>query len=323
MRVTPVRVRGRVRIFLAVLSVALTQLWAEAGLAETVPSRWLDNGYEVSLVSNASRQSYVEREWTNPPKIVPVVLRTYEYRRSESEFTRLINQYEDLIRALRFLLLIGVIIFFAILLLRWRQPQSSRNAAAALQNTADGALSEFRESPWQSGNFAPQVTDQENALQPYAFDEPAPQSMLLKLKRSQRATNIRGTIIFVLDARIALSPEEYSLVKRYRLGGLAVYDSRTRAKHTDAVMAQLEMAREQASAGKTFLRLGRASLNATMAAFALRITVDRLISGVHIECKSMDEMLGAENAILEAGRNLKAYMETARTFDGREEIIEL
>jgi hypothetical protein len=37
----------------------------------------------------------------------------------------------------------------------------------------------------------------------------------------------------------------------------------------------------------------------------------------------MDELLGAENAIVEAARNLKAYLQTAATFDGREEIIEL
>lgn len=76
-------------------------------------------------------------------------------------------------------------------------------------------------------------------------------------------------------------------------------------------------------AGKTLWRLGRASVSATMAALSLRITIDSLIRGVHVECKSMNELLEAENAIREAAANLKAYLETAATFDGREEVIEL
>jgi hypothetical protein len=47
------------------------------------------------------------------------------------------------------------------------------------------------------------------------------------------------------------------------------------------------------------------------------------MKGVHIECKSMDELLGAEHAIVEAAQNLKAHLQTAVTFDGREAIIEL
>ena len=163
--------------------------------------------------------------------------------------------------------------------------------------------------------------------------ELAPQSIALKLKRSQR-TNLLGTIIFTLDARIALSAEEQSLVKKYRLDGLVVYDSKAREKYTGAMQAHLEMTREQPplaadataqfiGVGKTLFRLGRASLSASMAALSLRITVEKLLSGVHIECKSMNELLGAEAAIVEAGRNLKSYLETARSFDGREEINEL
>jgi hypothetical protein len=70
-------------------------------------------------------------------------------------------------------------------------------------------------------------------------------------------------------------------------------------------------------------RLGRASVSAAMAALSLRITVDSLIRGVHVECNSMDELLAAEKAIREAASNLKAYLDTAATFDGREEVIEL
>jgi hypothetical protein len=33
-------------------------------------------------------------------------------------------------------------------------------------------------------------------------------------------------------------------------------------------------------------------------------------------------LLGAEGAIMDACKNLKAYLDTAQTFDGREEVLE-
>ena len=59
-----------------------------------------------------------------------------------------------------------------------------------------------------------------------------------------------------------------------------------------------------------------------MMALSLRVTVDCLMTGQHVECKDLDELLGAEAAILDACKNLKAYLETAVTFDGREEVVE-
>ena len=54
---------------------------------------------------------------------------------------------------------------------------------------------------------------------------------------------------------------------------------------TDFVKSQL------LGAGNTLYRLARASVSATAAALSLRITVSSLMSGVHIECKSMAELL--------------------------------
>ena len=54
-----------------------------------------------------------------------------------------------------------------------------------------------------------------------------------------------------------------------------------------------------------------------MMALALRVTVDSLVSGRHIECKDLDELLGAEAAVMEACKTIKVYLETAVTFDGR------
>src|SRR5665213_4392618 len=53
--------------------------------------------------------------------------------------------------------------------------------------------------------------------------------MQLKLKRSQRAGGIMGgKVLFGLDARAELTPDEQSLVRKYSLGKIVVYDSEAR-----------------------------------------------------------------------------------------------
>ncbi len=54
----------------------------------------------------------------------------------------------------------------------------------------------------------------------------------------------------------------------------------------------------------------------------LNITIASLESGQHIECKSLDELLGAEEAIMDACRSLRGYLDAAATFDGREMLID-
>jgi hypothetical protein len=48
-----------------------------------------------------------------------------------------------------------------------------------------------------------------------------------------------------------------------------------------------------------------------------------LVSGQHIETKSLPELIGAEAAIREACDTVKGYLEVAATFDGREEVVEI
>jgi hypothetical protein len=156
--------------------------------------------------------------------------------------------------------------------------------------------------------------------------------MQLKLKRSQRKS-LTGKIVFVLDARMEISAEERGRIDTYRLGDHVIYDSVARRKHDEARMAHLESTRdvpgwrESSSAqflgiGKMFYKLARAGISGAMAGLSLRITVYGLISGVHVECKDMNELLGAKSAIVEAAENLRSYLDVAATFDGREEIIE-
>jgi hypothetical protein len=147
-------------------------------------------------------------------------------------------------------------------------------------------------------------------------------SVQLKLKRSQRAGGmLGGKIIFALDARTDLSPDEKGLVSKYALGKLIVYDSEERKKHGEAAYGHFDEG-ASSSLGRSLWKSARGMASAAMMTLSLRVTVDSLMSGQHIECKDLDELLGAEAAILNACKNLKAYLETAQTFDGREEVVE-
>ncbi len=152
--------------------------------------------------------------------------------------------------------------------------------------------------------------------------------MQLKLKRSQRAGGMMGgKVIFGLDARADLSADEQGLVKKYALGKIVVYDSEARKKHAGSAYGHFDDAAhtpgyELSSTGRSLWKGARGLASAAMMALSLRVTVDGLMSGQHIECKDLDELLGAEAAILDACKNLKAYLETAVTFDGREEVVE-
>ena len=146
--------------------------------------------------------------------------------------------------------------------------------------------------------------------------------MQLKLKRSQRAGGmLGGKVIFALDARTDLTPDEKGLVSKYALGKLVVYDSESRKKHGETAYGQFDEA-ASSSLGRSLWRSARGIASAAMMTLSLRVTVDSLMSGQHIECTDLDELLGAEAAILNACKNLKAYLETAQTFDGREEVVE-
>ncbi|MBR0960894.1 hypothetical protein [Bradyrhizobium japonicum] len=155
--------------------------------------------------------------------------------------------------------------------------------------------------------------------------------MQLKLKRSQRLSTF-GKPIFVLDARMEIAPEECALIERYRLGDCVVYDSAAREKYQEAAKQHLEQTKDYEksssggaalkSLGRMLYRLTRAGVSTALASMSLRITINSLMRGVHVECKDMDELLGAKTAIVQAGENLRSYIDTAVTFDGREEILE-
>lgn len=164
---------------------------------------------------------------------------------------------------------------------------------------------------------------------------PAKPATHLKLKRSQRSGGLTGgKLFFALDARIDVPAGDRELIKKYKLGEAIVYDSEDRQRYSEAAQAHAEASHDNTSmfapvgqqalgVGKTLYKLGRAGVSAAMAGLALRVTVDSLLAGVHIECKSMQELLEAEKAVITGAHNLKSYLQTAVTFDGREEILEL
>lgn len=138
-------------------------------------------------------------------------------------------------------------------------------------------------------------------------------AMRLLLRRSQRAGSFSGNMIFCLDARADFAPAEKANINRYRLGGQVIYNSEASKR----ALARSE-ASEDGSIGGSLKGLAFAAL----AAMKLNITIDSLERGQHVECKSLDELLGAEDAIMTACENLRGYLDTAATFDGREVVVD-
>lgn len=132
--------------------------------------------------------------------------------------------------------------------------------------------------------------------------------MQLKLKRSQREGGVVSkSVVFCLDARAEFSAAERRNIDRYKLGKTVIYNSEATKSH----LANYD----KKGAGVA----GLASL--ALASVSLNITIESLQRGQHIECKTMEELLDAEERLLEACKNLKSYLDIATTFDGREVLF--
>ena len=139
--------------------------------------------------------------------------------------------------------------------------------------------------------------------------------MQLKLKRSQRTGGvISNKLYFCLDARVELTAQECADIDKYKLGKMVIYNSEAAKKHIEAGTRSM-------MTGST-LGAAKALASFAMASLKLNITIEGLATGTHVECKDMDELLGSENAIMQACENLKAYLDTAATFDGREVLVD-
>ena len=138
--------------------------------------------------------------------------------------------------------------------------------------------------------------------------------MQLKIQRSQRQSGVVSkAVVFCVDARIFLSAEEQANVQRYRLGNEIIYSSEAAKRHA------------QGAGGEHFTSTSswaRGIYHAAAARMALNITIDSLQRGQHIECKDLNEVRDAEDALKQACQNLKEYLQTAATFDGNEVVID-
>lgn len=140
--------------------------------------------------------------------------------------------------------------------------------------------------------------------------------MKLFLRRSQKSGGmLGGKVVFSLDARIEPTGDEQSLIKKFKLGNEIVYSSENARKHANATVDQLDRG--------TWSGIAKGLASRGMLALSLSCTIDSLSRGQHIECKDLDELLGAEEAIRNACESTKTYLEIAATFDGREEVIEI
>ena len=121
-------------------------------------------------------------------------------------------------------------------------------------------------------------------------------------------------VIFVLDARVDLTQEERHLIDKYNLGKEVVFSSANAERHIAEGRAALS--------SETVSGTGKAMMKLAMAKLSLNITIDSLTKGHHLELKDLGELLGAEEAIMQGCQNVRAYLELASTFDGRETVID-
>lgn len=138
--------------------------------------------------------------------------------------------------------------------------------------------------------------------------------MQLKIQRSQREGGFIATkVIFCLDARVDFTQQERQHLTRYKLHGQVIYNSEASARH----LARADAQRDGSVRGSL-----KSLASVALAAMKLNISIASLERGQRVECKSLDELVGAEEAIMGACENLKAYLDRAATFDGREELYE-
>jgi hypothetical protein len=149
--------------------------------------------------------------------------------------------------------------------------------------------------------------------------------IVLRLRRSQKHGFLG--LRYVLDARIDVSAEIRGLIDKHKLFKKVIYESdarKQRASNVQGYLASNEAVSLFAPPREHVLSLWflvRAIFSAAWASLALRITVSSLMAGVHVVCKSMEELLEAEDAIRSAKGALEGYIHEISKFDGTEEII--
>ena len=123
--------------------------------------------------------------------------------------------------------------------------------------------------------------------------------MKLILTKGQKKGMIGNKVVFGIKARVELMPEEREALDKYKFNKEVLY------------------AKENVS--PTFANRntwGGIARNLTAAALNMRITVDDLVHGKVVECKSITEILDVEQTFRESCEALKALLVAASTFGG-------
>ena len=164
--------------------------------------------------------------------------------------------------------------------------------------------------------------------------------MHLLIRRSQRDDGwLWSAVMFELDARLELAPEELHLFEKYDLHRLVVYDSDPRVQHAYLADEHFEAATRpmtpipwEPSATDVATVFGdiaascwhtaAGTAQGIMSHLSLSITLGSLIEGQHFESDDMLEILTAESNIREAAEYLASHFKLALTFDGSEDLSE-
>jgi hypothetical protein len=140
--------------------------------------------------------------------------------------------------------------------------------------------------------------------------------MQLKLQRTQRMGGAFGNkVLFCLDARAEYAPAEQADIRKYKLGSEVIYSSRAAKKHLENAGAHLDRT-QSGGTGERAAGLARGVVSLAMAKMQLSISIASLGRGHHIECKDLGELMEAEEAVMNACRNLRDYLKLAATFNG-------
>lgn len=123
--------------------------------------------------------------------------------------------------------------------------------------------------------------------------------MNLLLRRDQRSS-LLGKVIFQLDVRAEISPEEMASIQRYRLGDTILY---TKSELIDRGSGLLGLAS----------RIAFKAMN-------ISVSVNDLLYGKRVECKDIVEMLAVEGQIREAAATFKQVLDAAVHFGGEEAV---
>jgi len=157
-------------------------------------------------------------------------------------------------------------------------------------------------------------------------------------KRTQRV-NWYGRVIFGIVINLAMTHQQLIDVRKYWLGRAIAFDSLRRQRQSELAAMHLQLAVKAKSDAhdkkkfwsrrwatfRSFVKklfwVFIAFLNFILSFFFIRVTIAKLVRGTIVESKDLTLILQAKEAIEEAATYLKEYLDTANTFDGRDEVV--